>query len=291
MSSDRAVGKLAGVLGVFSLALLIFPAPLVLADSPGAAAAATQHALEEQANACAQRKPECFTPTPTPTVPSTSTAVAIATTTTVPTSTIERTPTATPTPEPCWLTDQDLGDPDSGYIVFDETGAPVPCPPDQPLPTEEPTPTAEPSAVSTETPVPVRPAPAVAIVASQPVAAAPPPAPALPTYTPYPTYTPPPTPSLQITRAAVSTPTLAATGTPTPTATGTPQATPTVTATPRPVVIAGATIPPLESHWDWWSFFKVGSAVVLIVAALGWLMTRRRVAVWKPRTTRRPGNA
>src|SRR5207244_987165 len=90
---------------------------LVLVVTPAYAetrtpAEATAHALEELANACAQRRPECPTSTPTATLEPTSTATVIPTGT--PTPTDEPAPTVTPAPEPCWLTDADLGDPNSG---------------------------------------------------------------------------------------------------------------------------------------------------------------------------------
>jgi len=40
-------------------------------------------------------------------------------------------------------------------------------------------------------------------------------------------------------------------------------------------------------RWDWALFFRVVAALVLVVALVGWLMTRRRVAVWRPRTKTR----
>lgn len=65
------------------------------AESPGTAAAATAHALAEQANACAQKKPECFTPTATATstVAPTPTATLV-----VPSVTPTVEPSATPAP-------------------------------------------------------------------------------------------------------------------------------------------------------------------------------------------------
>src|SRR5919201_1288717 len=104
---------------------------------------ATQHALAELANCRAQRRPECPTETPTPTLTATATPIASPTSTSTPEPTDEPTPSppATPGPASCWLTDQDLGDPNSGYVVFDEAGAPVPCPTSEPsdVPAEEPT--------------------------------------------------------------------------------------------------------------------------------------------------------
>src|ERR1700738_2247739 len=116
------------------LALLL--GAILLAESAGASAAATQNAIEEQVNACAQRKPECpstLTPVPTATPSPTSTSTPVPPT---------DTPAPTPTPEPCWLTD------DTG-IAFAEDATPVPCPEDQPvaeeMPTAEPTPTPQPA--------------------------------------------------------------------------------------------------------------------------------------------------
>ncbi|MBV9132277.1 MAG: hypothetical protein JO318_06245, partial [Chloroflexi bacterium] len=81
---------------------------------------ATQHALDELANCRAQRRPECPTEPPTPSLTATSTLSPTGTSTPEPTE--DPTVTPTPTPIPCWLTDEDLGDPDNGYIVFDDYG-------------------------------------------------------------------------------------------------------------------------------------------------------------------------
>lgn len=120
-------------------------------------AEATQHAIENLINDCAQGTRDCRTPTATPTM--TLVPTATSTLTPQPTGTSEPTVTATPTAEPCWLTDQDTGDPDNGYIVFDDLGAPVPCPIAQVLPADGP-PDDGLAVVPDATPVPEVPPPA-----------------------------------------------------------------------------------------------------------------------------------
>ncbi len=260
------------------LAIALLASPSVALASSRTPAEATQHAIDDLANVCAQRRPECpATLTPTPTATPSPTSTHTPQPTDRPTSTPM--PTETPTPEPCWLIDQDLGDPDDNYIVFDEDGAPVPCPSDQPLPTDEPAPTPESRAVNAEDPAIARPTPVVVSAASQPVAAAAP----LPTYTPYPTYTPLPT----YTAAPTSTLTSIATAT----LTRTPAA--TVTATPTVVSVAGVrvTSAPVGSishsaesapgQWSWPAFLGYLAAAIGIVVLLVAFVTRRKVAVWK----------
>ena len=82
------------VLGVLAL-LVVAPAQLAEADSPGAAPAATQHALDELANAIAQGK-ITLTPTPSPTSTPSPTATTAPTDTPVPLATA--TLVATPSP-------------------------------------------------------------------------------------------------------------------------------------------------------------------------------------------------
>jgi len=281
------VKLLVSFLAALGLQLMVVPAQVAMAESGRTPAEATAHALDELANLCAQRRPECpptLTPTPTLTPSPTSTSTPL------PTDTLTPAPAASPTPtaEPCWLTDQDLGDPDNGYILFDEDGAPVPCPLDQPLPADEPTATPEPRAVSTETPVLARPAPTVARVASQPASAVAQPAAvapqALPTYTLQPTYTALPTytvaPSASATPASTWTPTAVPSRTATATATG----------TPAPSIAAASTLNSAQRNgrWDWSEFFKVAGFVAIVVVGAIWLLTRRKVVVWgaRPKTGR-----
>lgn len=175
---------------------------------------ATQHAQDELANAVAQGK-VTLTPTPSPTLTLTPTATATPTVTPLPVevSVIRFTPT--PTDEPCWLLD------DQGEVVFDEDGAPVPCPTDQPmeeLPTE--TPTIAPTPVP---PLPVQPQPAApqVITVVQTVEV-------IVTATPEPaTATPPPT------EVVIASPTIAMA-----IATSTPTVTPSATPTMAPAHIA-----------------------------------------------------
>lgn len=267
------------VLGVVLLRLLATP---VSAESPGASAAATQHAFEEQVNACAQRKPECpptLTPTPTLMPSPTSTSTPQPTDTPTP----EPTAVTTATPEPCWLTDEDLGDPDNNWIVFGQDGAPVPCPSadvdDDAMqyavaPTSSPTVTSPPTVIP---PLPIapgaQPAPRQVIVIQTVV------------------VTVVPTDTVQPTAAATRI------SSPTPRATNTATRAPTaaLTATPTVVSIAGvsATSGPVAtiSHasaaapglWDWLVFLKAAAAVVLVGGLVVWFAVHRRVAVWRPR--------
>jgi hypothetical protein len=163
------------VQAALGLALLASPA-LASSRTPPEA---TQHTIEEQINACAQRKPECWTATPTPTPTATPSPTSTSTPQPTDTPTPEPTAAATATPEPvCWLTDEDLGDPDNNWIVFDDQGAPIPCPTD--TPTEE-----EAIAEPTDTPTPMPSATAIGLPLATPLPAAVP----VSTSAPLPTYT------------------------------------------------------------------------------------------------------
>jgi hypothetical protein len=257
------------VLFVFALMALLSGSARAAVDRP--APQATAHALDELANACAQRKPECPTSTPSPTLPPTSTFTPVPSATPVPTATAESVPLELPD-EPCWRVDHDLGDPDSGYIVFDETGASEPCPNDEV--TEEP-PTDTPTPAPTATPRPPAPqAPPAQVVVRNVVqtvvvTATPGEATRAPTatFTLVPTVTPSPTHTLVPTRIPTRTlaPTLAPTGTPVP-------------PVPRP---AGPSQSESVGHWDWFVFAKGAAIVAFIVLLLLALISRRRVAVWR----------
>lgn len=195
--------------------------PVLYADSV-TPAFATQHALDELRNAIAQGK-ITLTPTPTPTATLTLTSTA----TVAPLVTLTDTPTATPSPvatsEPCWLLD------DQGDVVFDEDGAPVPCPTDSP--TEE-TPTDIPSETPTLTPTPV----VITRVVQVPGAA--PPAQVIYVQVPAPTTEPTLVPT------STNVPTLRPTSTQTATSTPTRTSTPTATSTPTPTVAPKPTATP-----------------------------------------------
>jgi hypothetical protein len=264
---------LTGLALTAALTLLALIAAPAYADGPRTPSEATAHALEELANAIAQGK-VTRTPTPAaPTLAATATLSPTPTATSSPTDTPTPEPTATPTLEqPCWLTDEDLGDPDGGYVVFDQDGAPVPCPEPIEAPTVEPAPTVvRPTATSTPVPPPTpRAVPQAA--PQQP----------LPTYTPYPTYTPQPTYTALPLPSATLTPTRAATATRTPPATATLVATATVTSTPLPPVVATrpASAQP-SGHWEWAAFLSYLAAAIGIAVLVMAFLARRRVAVWK----------
>jgi hypothetical protein len=268
------------LVGLF--AMLLLPAT-AHAESPGAAVAATQHALEEQANACAQRKKECWTPTATPTGTATPRATLVATATPTLAPAVPATASPTPTPEPCWLTD------DNGEVVFDADGTPLPCPePSQDLlpESEEPalTPEPDPPAVVL---TPVRPPSASAPSADRAIPASAPsstPQP-LPTYTPYPTYTP------QLTYTPA--PTLTATPGRTPTLTATPSVSPTATATATatvtPVPLGEAAPPEVRAALNvpWLTIAATLSGIALLMALVGAVVViKRRRLVRKPRPPR-----
>jgi hypothetical protein len=94
-----------------------------------------------------------------------------------------------------------------------------------------------------------------------------------------PTETPLPTPTGAV--VATSSPTR------TPTATPTAMSSPTSTATPLPIVAVptrapGATDPSTQQQpasWDWTLSFEI-LGIIAFAAAVVWLVTRRRLAVW-----------
>jgi hypothetical protein len=261
-------------LGVLAIATNAALSPTVQAESR-TPAEATAHALDELANVCAQRRPEC---PPTLTAMPTWTASPTSTSTPQPTDTATPGPTSTPTvtPEqPCWLTDPDLGDPDSGYIVFDQAGAPVPCPVvqvDEPTPEPTPTPTTTPTATSRPPSQPVAAQQVQVVVQTVVVLVT-----AVPTDTSLPTST------------AAPTPTRATTVTPRPTLTATATGTPTtVTSAYRPTPAAGESTspgPPPSVNWSLLGTL-LGSAVVLLVAVVIGVAIKRRTIVRKPRPPR-----
>lgn len=180
-------------------------------------AEATQHAYEELANAIAQGK-ITRTPTPSPTLTLTPTATITATPLVMQTDT--PTPTVSPvaTSEPCWLLD------DQRDVVFDQDGAPVPCPTntpeDEPIEVPTDTPTLTPTPALTQTPVVVTVVVYQVQVVQMPAASAPASV-DVPTLAPLPTLT--------------DSPTSTVTPTASPTVTPTPSWTPHPTMTPRPV--------------------------------------------------------
>lgn len=270
-------------LTIAALALCAGPmAPTVLAASR-TPAEATAHALDELANCVAQGPRSggdyCPTATPTPTVMPSPTSTSTPRPETHDTTSWVLTVTVIPTPEPCWLQDEDLGDPANGWIVFDDQGAPVPCPTDTPAeetpiePTDTPTATPPaPQAQPLRIGAPAVGAPMQQVVVIQTV---------IVTAEPVATATPRPTPS------PTSSPTPTATLTRTPTATAT--ATPTVVsvagvkATSGPVATVSRVTEPAPGRWDWGLFLKIAAAVVLVGGLVVLLVTRRRVAVWRPR--------
>jgi hypothetical protein len=273
---------LLGALSVVSLSLSLLISASVARASSRTPAEATAHALDEQANVCAQRRPEC-PPTLTPTL--TATPSPTSSTKPQPSNTPTPEPTASPTatPEPCWLTDQDLGDPDNNWIVFDQDGAPVPCPSadvdDDAMqyvaaPTPSPTVTSPPTVIP---PLPIapgaQPAPRQVIVIQTVVVTA------VSTDTVQPT--------------ATATRTLSPTPRATNTATRVPTAVPS-SVTPTVVSVAGAkaTSGPVATishpsaaaapgHWSWPVFLGYSAAAIGIAMLLVAFVTRRRVAVWK----------
>lgn len=254
------------------LAQPVAPSVALAQQQPGPAAYATVHALEEQANACAQHKPECWTPTPT--------ATATPTTTSTPRPTDIPTPESTrvsnlPTPEvePCWLTDQDLGDPDNGWIVFDGDGRPIPCPSDvdqvdeltpEPTATPRPTATLRPAAAPVAPQIVVQ--TVVVVVTATPVDAASPRPTARPVVVviePAATQRPEPTAisvSSSIPAAAVVEPT----------------SSPTVMSTPEALEVAGMQSPGGEDRH--WLYVSVALCAGLVAVAALWLIRRGRRA-------------
>jgi hypothetical protein len=107
--------------------LAALPLPAQAQRTP---AEATQHAWDENQNACAQGKKECWTPTPRPTV---APVMPTLTPTPAPPPVSRETPTPEPepvsTPEPCWATSEstdEAGDP-VVEIVYYLDGTPMSC--------------------------------------------------------------------------------------------------------------------------------------------------------------------
>lgn len=205
------------LLGVVGLGPPLLAIPTAAWAESRTPAEATVHALDELANVCAQRRPECPTSTPTLTPVPTPTWTPSPTSTSTPVPPTD-TPTQTPIPAPCWLTNTDLGDPDNGYIVFAADGAPVPCPIEQvvadeptpivtPSPTATPRPAAQPAAAPAQVLVVVQ--TVVVVVTAQPVDTA----------TTMPTSAP-----IVVVVEASATPTAVLTATPQPSAASTPVA-------------------------------------------------------------------
>lgn len=261
-------------LSVLAIAANAALSPTVQAESR-TPAEATAHALDELQNAVAQGK-ITLTPTPTPEPTATWTSSPTATSTPQPTDTPTSVPTATPEPAPCWLTDPDTGD-----IVFDKDGAPVPCPVENaqegPSQAAEPTPTPTPTSpvvVYIQAPAapvqPQAPAPAAQVVVQTVIVEV----------TPVPAETPAPTP-IPATVVATAAPTVTRTSTATPTATRTAAATATVLAiqsTPvstAPVEIATESSGVADGANRGWLFAGVFACAAIAVGAL-WLTRGRR---------------
>jgi len=209
------------------LVVLLVATILGAADRPPAVA--TAHALDELANCRAQQRPECPTATPTLTATPTPTFTPTVAPTVTPTPTDTPEPVATLESEPCWLIDQEWGDPDNNYIVFDELGMPVPCPTDEAI--EEPTP--EPTFTPTPRPSPTQTVVVVMVYAPPPTAQV-----VYVQVTPTPVSTPVPQPTLTPTATRTSSPTATPTRTPRPTFTPTLRTTSTPTVVPTPVSVA-----------------------------------------------------
>jgi len=273
LGSDGATGRLFKVKLLLPLLVLLGLGLLVV--SPAWAETrtppeATQHALDELANAIAQGK---ITFTPTPTATRTPTPQPSATATLEPTATETPQPTATPVPEPCWLTD------DQG-VVYADDGTPIPC--DAPA---TPEPTLELTAISIPVPTATTPPPAASVSA----------APAAPriervvetvvvvvTAVPIDTPTPRPTvPPVVVVLEPLSTPSPSATATSSPTATSTPTA--VVVATSAPTAAPGLPVPALERvggpdrGWLYASAL-LGLGLIALVAAFLAHRGRRRYA-------------
>jgi hypothetical protein len=226
-----------GTVGASLVVGALLAAP-VAAESPAGSASATAHALDEQANCLAQRRPECPTFTPLPTSTPTPAPTTAPSATAVPAPSLAPpadTPTPEPVPTPCWMVDPDLGDADSGYVVFDETtGYPMPCA--SAAVAEESTQATEsadaPTPTPSQTPTPPSTRPATAVPQRQVIyIQQPPPQPQVVyvqvTAPPRVEYIVPPT----ITSAPTATPSPSPTRTPTPTRSPPPTATPTPTST------------------------------------------------------------
>lgn len=280
-SIDASFGwRVARVVAVLVMSMVLDTTPALAQTRT--APAATQHALDELANCRAQRRPECATDTPTATLLPTWTPAPTSTPTLEPTD--DPTVTPTSTPEPCWLTDPDIGDPDNSYVVFDYSGAPVPCQTDGLAETPTTQPTDMPSATPTPVviaqrapapPAPPAPAPQVAIqqqtvvvVQTVVVLVTPTPPPAALTQTPRPSSTP--------TRTSTPSPTETVARTPTGMPTG--MAIGSLGAPSRPAPTSG---PPVR--WDWGGFLRSGAIVLAVVCVLVVVFSRRRVVAWRPR--------
>ena len=152
------------------------------------------------------------------------------------------------------------------------------------LPTETPTPTPAPTV--TQAPVPPQPA---APAAARPVV--PPPAvqrfveTVVVTATPEAAEVAAPTPSPSPT-AATRTPTRAAT------ATAARAATPAPTLLPTRVPTSARAAQAPSERWDWTAFLAGVAGLVWVVGTLTWLLTRRRVAVWRAQPiSKHPGGS
>jgi hypothetical protein len=272
--------RLARVFAVLLISMALDTTP-VLAQTR-TAPEATQHALDELANCRAQRRPECATETPSPTlVPTASPSATWTPAPAVAVVEVPDAPTSTPTPDPCWLTDPDIGDPDNGYVVFDNSGAPVPCPTDGPTETPTPQPTDAPTSTSTpvvivqQAPAPPAPAPQVAIQQQTVVV--------VQTVVVLVTPTRPLAAPTQTLRPSL-TPTRTSTPSPTETVARTPTGTPTVvaigllSAPSRPASTAGPLV-----RWDWDGFLRTVAIVLAVVCVLVFVFSRRRVVAWRTR--------
>lgn len=260
--------------GGVGLGLPLLAIPTAWAESRRPAEA-TAHALDELANVCAQRRPECPTATPTLTLTPTWTPSPTSTSTPVPPPT-DIPPAPTTTPETCWLTNQDLGDPDNGYIVFSVDGAPMPCPVQdaQEGPTDTPESTAAPTPTDlkqaprvAQPPAPAAAAPREVIVVETVIVTAQP----VDTATPMPTAAP-----VRVVVETPPTPAAAPTAHPTPTVQP-----PTITPTARATVaiVSASTAPRMSANRPAersWLYVSVLACLGLAAVAAAWLVYRGR---------------